>query len=103
MRRKSKRRFPSRVKNPLEVPTVLNDTWSIDFISDSLTTGRRFRVLNVIDDYNQEALINEAHYSIPADRLVNSLKQLFLERSKPKTIRTDNGPEFISNTFSDFC
>jgi putative transposase len=103
MRRKSKRRLPSRIKNPLEVPTVLNDTWSIDFMSDSLTTGRRFRILNVIDDYNREALINEAHYSIPADRLVNSLKQLFLERSKPKIIRTDNGPEFISNTFSDFC
>lgn len=103
MRRKRKRRLPSRIKETLLVPGRLNDTWSIDFMSDSLENGRRFRVLNVIDDYNREALINEAYYSIPADRLVNSLKQLFQYRSKPSRIRTDNGPEFLSKTFVDFC
>jgi putative transposase len=103
MRRKKKRRLPSRTKTTLEVPTVLNDTWSIDFMSDALTTGRRFRMLNVIDDHNREALINEAYYSIPADKLVRSLKQLIQERGKPKTIRTDNGPEFISKAFVRFC
>jgi putative transposase len=103
MRRKKKRRLPSRTKTTLEVPIVLNDTWSIDFMSDALTTGRRFRMLNVIDDHNREALINEAYYSIPADKLVRSLKQLIQERGKPKTIRTDNGPEFISKAFVRFC
>lgn len=103
MRRKRKRRLPSRTKETLVVPTFLNETWSIDFMSDTLTNGRKFRVLNVIDDHNREALLNEAFYSIPAERLVNSLKQLMQFRPKPKRIRTDNGPEFISKTFVKFC
>lgn len=103
MRRKRKRRLPSRVKEPLRVPLALNDTWSIDFMSDALENGRRFRVLNVIDDCNREALVNEASYSIPAERLVGALKRVFLERDKPKKIRVDNGPEFISKVFMRFC
>lgn len=103
MRRKRKRRLPTRIKEALYVPSQINQTWSIDFMSDSLTRGRRFRVLNVIDDCNREALINEAYYSIPAQRLIDRLKELFLERGKPKTIRTDNGPEFISKAFKSFC
>jgi putative transposase len=103
MRRKRKRRLPSRIKETLAVPNKLNETWSIDFMSDALESGRKFRVLNVMDDFNREALINEAYYSIPAERLVNSLKQLIQYRSKPKRIRTDNGPEFLSKKFVDFC
>jgi putative transposase len=103
MRRKRKRRIPSRVKEPLIIPTMLNDTWSVDFMSDSLENGRRFRVLNVIDDCNREALINEAAFSIPAERLVDALKRLFSDREKPKKIRVDNGPEFLSKVFTSFC
>ncbi len=103
MRRKRKRRLPARIKETLAVPVVLNQTWSIDFMSDALENGRKFRVLNVMDDCNREALINEAYYSIPAPRLVESLKQLLLDRPKPKRIRTDNGPEFLSKAFVEFC
>jgi putative transposase len=102
MRRKRKRRHPDRVKESLVVPTFLNETWSIDFMSETLVNGRKFRVLNVIDDHNREALINEAYYSIPAERLVEPLKRLIHCRPKPKRIRTDNGPEFISKTFVQF-
>jgi len=103
MRRKRKRRLPSRIKQVLEVPNQINQTWSVDFMSDTLINGRKFRVLNVIDDFNRESLINEAYFSIPAETLVNSLQRLMLERGKPLVIRTDNGPEFISKTFQDFC
>ena len=103
MRRKRKQRLPSRIKQTLGVPARINQTWSIDFMSDSLTNGRRFRILNVIDDCNREALISEAYYSFPAIRLVNRLKELIIERGKPKRIRTDNGPEFISKVFTSFC
>lgn len=103
MRRKRKRRIPSRTKEPLVIPAMLNDTWSVDFMSDSLENGRRFRVLNVIDDCNREALLNEAAFSIPAERLVDALKRLISYREKPKKIRVDNGPEFLSKVFTTFC
>ncbi|MGH1517063.1 DDE-type integrase/transposase/recombinase [Chryseobacterium sp. JK1] len=77
----------------------VNEAWSIDFMSDALSNGRKFRVLNVIDDYNRESLINEVFYSISGIRLVQKLKELIIHRPKPKRIRTDNGPEFLSNVF----
>ena len=72
-------------------------------MNDALENGRKFRILNEMDDFNREVLINEAYYSIPAKRLVNSLKQLIQYRNKPKRIRTDNGPEFLSKRFVKFC
>lgn len=103
LRSKRKRRIPSRIKEKLIVPEGINRTWSIDFMSDSLSNGRRFRILNVMDDYNRESLINEAFYSIPGVRLVQKLKELIFSRPKPRRIRTDNGPEFLSKVFVDFC
>ena len=103
MRRKRKRRLPTRLKQALCVPVKLNHTWSIDFMSDALVTGRRFRVLNIIDDYNREAIFNEAYFSIPAERLIMAVKTVIRERGKPSIIRTDNGPEFISKAFRDYC
>ncbi|MBP1165281.1 transposase InsO family protein [Chryseobacterium sp. PvR013] len=102
LRVKRKRRIPNRIKEKLSVPGRVNETWSIDFMSDALSNGMRFRVLNIIDDYNRESLINEAFYSIPGGRLVQRLKELITYRPKPKRIRTDNGPEFLSKVFVDF-
>jgi len=78
LRVKRKRRLPARIKEKLLVPGAMNETWSIDFMSDSLTNGRRFRVINIIDDYNRESLLNEAYYSIPATRLVQKIKEVLL-------------------------
>jgi len=75
LRVKRKRRLPTRIKERLFVPGAANDTWLIDFMSDSLANGRRFQVINIIDDYNREALLNEAYYSIPATRLVQKNKR----------------------------
>lgn len=96
LRRKRKRRLPARVKEPLCQPRGINHTWSMDFVSDSLVYGRRFRVLNIIDDYNREALAIEPDFSLPGERVINILDEVISWRGKPYEIRVDNGPEFIS-------
>ena len=103
IRRKRKRRLPSRTKQPLVTPNWLNHTWSMDFMSDSLEYGRRFRILNIIDDYNREALVIEPDYSIPAQQVVRVMKELIFFRGKPKEVRVDNGPEFLSKHFTQWC
>jgi putative transposase len=103
LKRKMKRRLPERVKHPLEVPKCKNQIWSIDFMSDSLRDGRKFRVLNIIDDYNREALAMVADISLTSLRLTMVLDELIKEYGKPEQIRTDNGPEFISQTLANWC
>lgn len=103
IRRRAKKRLPDRVKQPLTVPTEPNQMWSIDFMSDSLVDGRKFRLLNVIDDYNRESLAIEVATSLPSQRVIRVLQNLIEQRGKPSNIRTDNGPEFVSHQLQDWC
>lgn len=103
LRIKPKKRFPSREAKSLFQPLARNICWSMDFMSDSLYTGRRFRMLNVIDDYNRESLLIEPSFSLPANRVIQLLTELCEIRGYPEMIRVDNGPEFISNTFKQWA
>lgn len=98
-----KKRLPARVKNPLERPQSSNHTWSIDFVSDVLECGRKFRVLNVIDDGDRVSIGQEVAMSIPARRVIRMLEEMIWSEGKPMNIRCDNGPEFISNDFRNWC
>ena len=103
IRRKPKKRLPERIKHPLTQPTSPNQMWSIDFMSDSLVDGRKFRLLNIMDDFNRESLAIEADTSLPTLRLIRVLNRLIEQRGKPANIRTDNGPEFISHKLEEWC
>lgn len=96
LKRKPKKRLPARAAQTLVVPLQANQTWSLDFMSDSLSNGRAFRTLNVLDDFNREALWIEVDTCLPAERVVRVLEQLLDWRGKPTQIRMDNGPELIS-------
>jgi len=101
--RKKKKRLPERIKQPLSVPAMANQMWSMDFMLDVLTDGRCFRTLNVMEDYNREALAVEVDFSLPARRVMRCLEQLIERHGQPANIRCDNGPEFISSALSEWC
>jgi putative transposase len=103
IRRRAKKRLPERVKQPLTVPTTPNQVWSIDFMSDSLVDSRRFRLFNVIDDFNRESLAIEVDTSLPSLRVIRVLNRIIDKRGKPANIRSDNGPEFISHQLQQWC
>jgi putative transposase len=101
-RRKKKRRIPNQEKRPLVQPDLKNETWSMDFVEDRLENGRKIRTLNVIDDYNREALAIEVSFSFPAERVIEVLSQCIEWRGRPKRIRSDNGTEFIAFKTKEF-
>jgi putative transposase len=103
IRRRFKKRLPARIKQALFQPTAINEVWSIDFMSDSLWSGRKFRLLNIVDDFNRQMLAMEADISLPALRVIRVLEYLKEFRGLPKMIRVDNGPEFISLALEEWC
>jgi putative transposase len=103
LKRKGKRRLPARIRQPLEAVDKINISWSMDFMSDALYSGRKIRTFNLIDDFNREALAIEVDSSLPADRVIRTLEQVIDWRGTPKRIRVDNGPEFISTKLGTWC
>ena len=103
MRNKRKKRLPARVKEPLLCPIQANITWSLDFMHDTLANGKTIRTLNIIDDFNREALSITVDTSLPAQRVIRELNKLIEWRGKPEKIRSDNGPEFIAGAIGEWC
>ena len=97
MRRRGGRKRAIGTRAPMMVPMAPNDRWSLDFVSDQLTDGRRFRILTVVDDCTRECLALVADTSLSGTRVARELDRLMIERGKPKMVVSDNGSELTSN------
>ena len=96
LRIKPRKRIVRERPEPLAVPESINQVWSTDFMHDQLSDGRSFRLFNVLDDFNREGLGIEVDLSLPSARVIRALEQIIEWRGKPRAIRCDNGPEYIS-------
>jgi len=103
MRIKPRKRLVREQPEPLAVPYAHNAIWSMDFMHDQLADGRGIRLFNVIDDYNREGLCIDVDFSLPALRVIRSLEQVIEWRGKPKIIRCDNGPEYVSSALMQWA
>ena len=92
-RRKRKRMYVGQ-RTILPPPTRPNQRWSMDFTLDSLATGRKFRSLNIVDDFSRECLAIEVDTSIGGSRVARVLERIVAFRGLPEIIVCDNGPEF---------
>jgi len=100
LRIKPKKRLIREKPVPLAQPGAINESWSMDFMHDQLQDGRSYRLFNVIDDFNREGLGIEVDFSLPSARVIRSLENIIEWRGKPKRIRCDNGPEYISGVLA---
>jgi putative transposase len=97
VRRRGGRKRALGERRPMEVPTIANQRWSLDFVSDQMTDGRRFRILAVVDDCTRECLALIPDTSISGRRVARELDAIIAHRDKPATIVSDNGTELTSN------
>lgn len=97
LRLKRRKKQASAVRVPLPKPTGPNQVWSMDFIWDWLRVGRRLKMLVIVDDFTRECLAIIPAHSLNGQRVAEILERLMEERGRPAAIRSDNGPEFISN------
>ena len=98
--RTKKRKKLVRPRMSMLLPGRPNERWSMDFVHDQLSGGRRFRVLNVVDDYTRECVGQLTDLSISGHRVARFLKELMMIRGKPKSITCDNGTEFTSKAMN---
>lgn len=103
VRRRGGRKRAIGTRAPMLIPTAPNERWSLDFVSDQLTDGRRFRILTVVDNCTRENLALVADTSLSGQRVARELDRLIAERGKPKMIVSDNGTEFTSNAILRFA
>jgi transposase InsO family protein len=103
VRRRKGRKRAVGARAPAPVPALPNQRWSLDFVHDQMASGRRFRVLNVVDDVTRECLAAVPDTSISGKRVVRELTELIAVRGKPGMIVSDNGTELTSNAVLEWC
>jgi putative transposase len=99
VRKRKKVRRPASERVPLQLARAVNEVWSMDFVSDSLSTGRRIKCLTVADDFSHECVDIAVDWGISGEYVTHLLDRAALFRGYPVAVRTDNGPEFTSRAF----
>ena len=97
VRKRRARRRAAGTRAPILVEAAANARWSLDFVYDQFASGRRFRILNIVDDVTRECLAAIPDISISGRRVARELTALIERRGKPGMIVSDNGTEFTSN------
>src|SRR4051812_17407570 len=103
VRRRTRKRVARDGRGRAALPTRPNQQWGIDFVSDTLTWGRRIRLFTVVDVFTREALAIEVDTSLPGGRVVRVLERLAMERGVPDEIILDNGPELAGKAVDQWA
>jgi putative transposase len=104
LRKKRPRRHASAAQRMERIEAgAANECWSMDFVSDALYDGRRLRALTIVDNYTRECLAIEVDQGIGGEKVAGVLGRITMKRSTPKTIRVDNGPEFVSKVLDQWA
>jgi len=103
LRKKRRRKGAAGARVILPPPQRVNERWSMDFVADSIVTGRRFRALTIVDNYTRECPTIEVDTSLGGRRVVSVLDRLADIRGLPETITVDNGPEFAGKTLDEWA
>lgn len=103
LRKKKRRKGAAGARVVLPSAQRVNQHWSMDFVSDSFVTGRRFRALTIVDDYSRECPAIEVDTSLGGARVVMVLERLAETRGLPEVITVDNGPEFVGRALDEWA
>jgi len=103
VRKRIRKRLKGCLRKDLQAPTRPGEQWAMDFTSDALADGRALRTLNVVGTFTRECLAIEVDTSLPGLRVARVLDRIIHERGKPEVLVTDNGPEFASRVFDQWC
>lgn len=103
VRRRKKRHGVAVERQTLELPSATNQVWSMDFVSDALASGRRIKVLTIVDDFSKEAIDLAVDFGISGHYVTRVLDQAARFRGYPKAIRTDQGPEFTGKALDQWA
>ena len=103
LRKRRRKKMAAQTRMVLPAPMGPNERWSMDFVIDSIVTGRRFRALVIVDDYSRECPAIEVDTSLGGIRVVQVLERLAETRGLPQVITVDNGPEFTSRVLDEWA
>lgn len=103
LRRKRRKKLPAVARVPLPQAAGPDQRWSMDFIHDQLSNGRRFRCLTIVDEFTRQSLAIVADHSIGGLGVVRALDALLARRGKPQLLITDNGPEFTGRALHQWA